>query len=84
MNNTATGMKNMLEGVNYSVVKAEEWISKLEDKTVEIAAMKQNKENRNEDRNWQIWKTDVWLPKGKRRGGGGINQELGINTYTKK
>ena len=51
MNNTATGMKNMLEGVNYSVVKAEEWISKLEDKTVEIAAMKQNKENRNEDRN---------------------------------
>ena len=29
----------------------------------------------------QTQKTDLWLPKGK-GGGGGINQELGINRYT--
>ena len=29
----------------------------------------------------QILKTNLWLPKGK-GGGGGINQELGINTHT--
>lgn len=44
MNNTATGMKNMLEGLNYSVVKAKERISELEDRVVEIAAMKQDKQ----------------------------------------
>ena len=29
----------------------------------------------------QISKTNLWLPKGKCEGGG-INQELGINTHT--
>ena len=37
-------MKNMLEGVNYSVVKTKEWISELEDGMVETAATKQNKQ----------------------------------------
>ena len=44
MNSTATGMKNMLEGVNSSVVKAKERISELEDRVIEIAAMKQDKQ----------------------------------------
>lgn len=44
MNSTATGMKNMLEGVNSSVVKAKERISELEDRVIEIVAMKQDKQ----------------------------------------
>ena len=32
--------------------------------------------------NSQISKTNLWLPKGKRGVGGGINQELGTNIHT--
>ena len=52
MNNTITGMKNTLEGINSRITEAEEWISELEDRMVEITVMEQNKENRmkrNED-----------------------------------
>ena len=30
----------------------------------------------------QTWKTNLWLPRGKGRGGGGINWEFGINIHT--
>ena len=43
-NNTITEIKNTLEGMNSGITEAEEWISDLEDRTVEITAMEQNKE----------------------------------------
>ena len=46
MNNTVTEMKNTLEGINNRITEAEEWISELEDKMVEITAEEQNKEKR--------------------------------------
>ena len=46
MNNTITEMKNTLEGINSRKNEAEEWISELEDRMVEITATEQNKEKR--------------------------------------
>ena len=46
MNNTITKMKNTVEGNNSRLLEAEEWISKLEDRVVEITAREQNKEKR--------------------------------------
>ena len=46
MNNTITEKKNTLEGINNRITEAEEWISDLEDKMVEITAVEQNKEKR--------------------------------------
>ena len=44
MNNTINEIKNSLEGINSRITEAEEWISDLEDKTVEITTVEQNKE----------------------------------------
>ena len=46
MNNTINGIKNSLEGINSRITEAEEWISDLEDKKVEITTAEQNKEKR--------------------------------------
>ena len=46
MNNTITAMKNTLEGINSRITEAEELISELEDRVVEITATEQNKEKR--------------------------------------
>ena len=46
MNNTATEIKNTLEGIYSRKTETEEWISKLEDRMVEITAEEQNKEIR--------------------------------------
>ena len=46
MNNKITEIKNSPEGINSRITEAEEWISELEDKTVEITVMEQNKEKR--------------------------------------
>ena len=43
MNNTITEIKNTLEGTNSKITEAEEWISELEDRMVEITAEEQNK-----------------------------------------
>ena len=43
MNNTITEIKNTLEGTKSRITEAEEWISKLEDRMVEITAEEQNK-----------------------------------------
>ena len=51
-------MKNTLKGINTKITEAEEWISKLEDRVVEITAMEQNKEKRikrNEDSLRDLW-----------------------------
>ena len=39
-------MKNTLKGINGRICEAEEWISELEDRVLEITAAEQNKENR--------------------------------------
>ena len=44
MNNTINEIKNSLEGINSRITVAEERISDLEDRKVEITAMEQNKE----------------------------------------
>ena len=46
MNNTATEIKNTLEGINSRKTETKEWISKLEDRMVEITAEEQNEEIR--------------------------------------
>ena len=45
MNNTINELKNSLEGISSRITEAEEWISDLEDKIVEITTAEQNKEN---------------------------------------
>ena len=44
--NTINGIKNSLEGINSRITKAEERISGLEGKIVEITTSEQNKERR--------------------------------------
>ena len=46
MNNTINEIKNSLEGINTRITEAEEQISDLEDKIVEITTAGQNKEKR--------------------------------------
>ena len=46
MNNTINEIKNSLEGINSRITEAEERISDLEGKIVEITTAEQNKENR--------------------------------------
>ena len=41
--NTITEVKNTLEGINSRIYEAEEWISELEDKMVEMTSVGQNK-----------------------------------------
>ena len=43
-NNTITEMKTTLEGINSQINEAEEWISELEDRMLEITAVERNKE----------------------------------------
>ena len=46
MNHTITEIKNSLEGINSRITEAEEWISDLEEKKVEITTTEQNKEKK--------------------------------------
>ena len=46
MKNTINEIKNSLEGINSRITAAEEWISDLEDKIVEVTTTEQNKEER--------------------------------------
>ena len=46
INNTINEIKYSLEGINNRITEEEEWISDLEDKTVEITTAEQNKEKR--------------------------------------
>ena len=46
MNTTINEIKNSLEGNNSRITEAEEWISDLEDKIVDITTAEQNKETR--------------------------------------
>ena len=56
--NKITPMKNTLEVIKSRITEAEERISKMEDRMVEISAMKQNKEKRlkrNEESLRDLW-----------------------------
>ena len=44
MKNTINEIKNTLDGINSRITEAEEWISDLEDKMVEITTAEQDKE----------------------------------------
>ena len=58
MNNTIIEMKNALEGINSRITEAEEWISEMEDRVVEITSTEQSKVKiiqRNEDSLRDIW-----------------------------
>ena len=80
MNNTITEMKNTLEGINSRITEAEEQISELEGRVMEISAMEQNKEKRmkrNVDSIRELWETlniptlefqGPWKEKKKRKG----------------
>ena len=46
MNSAIAEMKNNLEGTNSRLTKAEEWISVVEDRVMEITATEKNKEKR--------------------------------------
>ena len=63
MNNAITGMKNTLEGINSKITEAEEQISELKDRMVEITATEQNKEKimeKNEDSLRDLWDNINW------------------------
>ena len=53
MNKTITEMKNMLEGINCRITKAEEEMSNPEDRILEISGTKQNTEKRRKRRHSQ-------------------------------
>ena len=58
MNNTINEIKNTLEGINITISEAEEQVSDLKDKIVEITTAEQNKEKRmktNKDSLRDIW-----------------------------
>ena len=58
LKNKQTEMSNILEAINSRITEAEEWISDLEDRTVETTATKQNIGKRmkiNEDSLRNLW-----------------------------
>ena len=67
INNTITEIKNTLEGINSKISKAEEWMTELKDKMVEITSEEQNKlkrMKRAEDSFRDLWDnakcTNIW------------------------
>ena len=67
-NNTFTEIKNTQEGINSRISEAEEWISELEDKKLEITSEEQNKVKtirRTEDCLRDLWEninhTNIWI-----------------------
>ena len=47
MNNAINEIKNTLEGTNSRITEAEDWISEVEDRMVEINKAERNKEKKN-------------------------------------
>ena len=60
MNNTINEIKNSLEVTKSRITEAEEWISDLIDKIVEITTTEQNKERRMKTIERGL--TDLWEP----------------------
>ena len=93
MNNTINEIKNSLEGIKSRITEAEEQISNLEDKVVEITTTEQNKENRmkrievNLRDLWDtIRRTNIWIigvpeEEEKKRGTEKIFEEIIIENF---
>ena len=93
MNNTITEMKKTLEGINSRITEAEEQISDLEDKIVEITATEQNKEKgmkRIEDSLRDLWDNIkciniriIGIPEEeeKKKGSEKISEEIIVESY---
>ena len=93
MNNTINGIKNSLEGINSRITEAEEWISDLEDKIMEIMTTEQNKEKRKkiiEDSLRDIWDNTkctniriIWVPEEeeKKKGTEKIFEEIIVENF---
>ena len=77
MKNTITKIKNSLKATNSRIQEAEEQISKVEDRVVEITDVEQKREKRlkrNEDSLRELWDNDkctnihtTGVPKGEER-----------------
>ena len=86
-------IKNTLKGINSRISEAEEWISELEDKMVEITSEEQNKVKRMkraEDSLRDLWDyikcTNIWIigvPKeeGKEKGCEKILEEIIVENF---
>ena len=68
LDNTITEIKTTLEGINSRISEAEEWITELEDKMVEITSEEQNKVKRMKrakDSLRDLWDhikcTNIWI-----------------------
>ena len=93
MNNTVTEMKNTLEGIYSRITEAEEQISELEDRMVEITAAEQNKDKRmkrNEDSLRDLWDNIkgsniriIGVPEkeGKEKGSEKIFEEIRVENF---
>ena len=95
MNNTITEMKNTLEKTNSRKTEAEEQISELEERMVEITAPEKNKEKRmkrNEDSLRDVWDnikcTKIWIievtEEEKRKGTERIFEEIIVKKFPNK
>ena len=60
MNNSINKIKNSLERINSRITEAEEWISDLEDKIVEISITEQNKEKTTKRTEDSLCLRDLW------------------------
>ena len=59
LKNKQTQMNNTVEGIRSRITEAEEWISDLEDRVVEISAVEQNNNNNKMKRNVNKLR-DIW------------------------
>ena len=59
-NSTITEIENTLEGINRKISEAEEWISELEDKMVEITSEEQNQVKRMKRTGYEDNLRDLW------------------------
>ena len=93
MNNKINEIKNSLEGINTRITEAEERISDLEDKIVEITTAEQNKEKRmkrikdslrdlwNNNKHTNIWIIGVPEEDEKKKGTEKIFEEIIVENF---
>ena len=95
MNNTITKIKNTLEWINNGIYEAEQWISELEDKMVQITAEEQYKvkwKKRTDDSLRDFWDNikcnNIWIigfpeEEEKKKEYGRIFEEIIVENFPK-